>query len=150
MNVIHCGAHPGLLPAAYVLLLAACSQNAPLEGRSTTLQSGESSTADVLEREEMTIKVTSMEELLANRVRGVIVRRSGGDVWIEVRGPTSVTSPTEALVIIDGIQSSSRGLLAMSPDNVQRIEVLKGASAAIYGVRGGNGVLVVTTRQIGE
>lgn len=135
-------------PACMVLVLGACSQSATLDERSRAMPSGEVSIGDVLERDELAVRVLTMEELIASRFPGVVIRRSGSQTWLEVRGPGSISAGTEALIIIDGIQSSSRGFLAMNPDDIQRIEVLKAASAAIYGVRAANGVLVVTTRRM--
>jgi TonB-dependent SusC/RagA subfamily outer membrane receptor len=57
---------------------------------------------------------------------------------------------TDALVVIDGVaQQSPNSLLDVNPADVVRIQVLKDAAAAIYGVRGQNGVLVITTRRSG-
>lgn len=91
----------------------------------------------------MSLQVTNMEELPAYRTPGVLIRRSRGYSWVEIRGPGTIRGSTEALIVIDGVENTSRGLLAMNPDDVQRIQVLKGASASIYGIRGANGVLLV-------
>ena len=104
--------------------------------------------ANVLERAEMnTQSVTRIEELFEGRIAGVVVHRSAGRVWIEVRGPSSFTGSNEALIVVDGVQTMPDELLALTPDDVQRIEVLKGAAAAVYGVRGANGVVLITTRR---
>lgn len=124
--------------------LAGCSAGAPA-ARSAADVPFEST--NVLEGDELDAAATSMEDMLAGRFPGVIVKRIGGGVFIEIRGPSSVNGSNQALVVIDGVQSSGMALMNMNPDDVDRIEVLKGASAAGYGVRGANGVLVVMTRR---
>ena len=92
----------------------------------------------------------SMEELIKDRLPNVIIRRAGSNAWIEIRGRGSIHASPEALIIVDGIQLTTRGLLAMNPTDVHRIQVLKDGSAAIYGMRAANGVVVVTTRREGQ
>lgn len=104
--------------------------------------------ADVLEREEMaTAAATTMYEFIVGRLPGVDVRQIGGRLSVRIRGPSTVRGSSEALIVVDGVQSSGTLLAGMNPADVQRVEVLKGASAAVYGVRGANGVLLVTTRR---
>ena len=67
------------------------------------------------------------------------------DNTIRVRGINSITAETGPLVVIDGFIGGS--LQALNPSDIQSIEVLKDASAtAVYGSRGANGVLLVTTK----
>jgi TonB-dependent SusC/RagA subfamily outer membrane receptor len=122
----------------------------PMDRTGAVAVEGTQNRANTLEREEMSKVASSMEELLSHRFPGVLIRRSGGQSWVEIRGPGSISASNEALIVIDGVQNSTRGLLAMNPDDVHRIQVLKGAPASIYGIRGGNGVLVVTTRRQGQ
>ncbi len=152
MKSLRTRVHRPLMATATVLLVATgCSQNPPpLDTGAVPLARTDGPKSDILEREDLTFKVTSMADLLTNRIPGVVIRRSRGHSWVEIRGPGTISSSTEALIVVDGIENSSRGLLAMNPEDVQRIQVLKGASAAIYGVRGANGVLVVTTRRYGQ
>jgi TonB-dependent SusC/RagA subfamily outer membrane receptor len=149
MKSRHTRALRPLIATATVLLVGAgCSQSPPIEGSAPVpLANPAGPRTDVLERQDMTIKVNSMEELIANRLPGVVVHRGRGGSWIEIRGNSSLSGRSEALIVIDGVQNSTRGLLAMNPDVVERIQVLKGASAAIYGLQGANGVVVVTTRR---
>lgn len=144
--------HIGPLPAAAVLLVlaAGCGPKGPPPRQTGSLSDPSGSASEILERDRMTLAVVTMEELLRHRLPNVLVRRSGSRAWIEIRGPGTIASSTEALIIIDGVQNTSRGLLAMNPHDVERIQVLKDGSAAIYGVRAGNGVLVVTTRREGQ
>lgn len=67
-----------------------------------------------------------------------------GSSQISLRGINSLNSGSNPLVLVDGIPSN---LNTVSPDNIERIDVLKDASAAaIYGTRGANGVILVTTK----
>jgi TonB-dependent SusC/RagA subfamily outer membrane receptor len=98
------------------------------------------------------IPVVHVEQLLQGRVAGVqIIDLPGGGISVRIRGPGSINGDTEPLYVVDGmlIQSSSgRGLYWLSPGDIQRIEILKDASTtSMYGVRGSNGVVLITTRR---
>jgi TonB-dependent SusC/RagA subfamily outer membrane receptor len=139
-----------ILITTVLLAVAGCSHGPPPEREIGSLASPVGSRAEVLERDDLTAAAANMEQLLADRLPGVMIRHAGSRAWVEIRGPGSISASTEALIIIDGVENTTRGLLAMNPAYVQRIQVLKGASAAIYGMRSGNGVLVVTTRREGQ
>lgn len=141
---------PAIAGAASVLLVSACGPKGPPADRVGSLASPSGSATEILERDDMTLEAVTMEELIKDRLPNVLIRRSGSRTWIEIRGPGTISSSSEALIIIDGIQNTSRGFLAMNPADVQRIQVLKDGSAAIYGMRAGNGVLLVTTRREGQ
>ena len=86
---------------------------------------------------------------LAGRLPGVIINNRTGapgqdDPSISVRG-RSTTGNSSALVIIDGVERS--GLGQINPNDIESITVLKDASAAIYGARAANGVILVTTKR---
>lgn len=95
-------------------------------------------------------RVHSIQELL-DRVPGVDVQRLGnGQFSVRVRGVHSIDGDNEPLFVIDGIPRTSgtftAALEAIDPSNVDRIDVLKDASSlAMYGSRGANGVIVITT-----
>lgn len=94
-----------------------------------------------------------IEELIAGRVAGVQVVRTTDGLSIRVRGPATLLGGGEPLVVLDGqpLAQGARELLLINPADVARIEVLKDAgSTALYGVRGTNGVLLVTTRRPGR
>jgi TonB-dependent SusC/RagA subfamily outer membrane receptor len=121
-------------------------QPANADGRSR----GETTSGTVLERDDLDgAGAANMEELLRGRVAGLQVQRRGGNLSIQIRGPSTFSGSVEALVIVDGTETSARSLLAMDPGDVERIRVLKDGSAAMYGVRGANGVLIITTRRPG-
>ncbi|HEX2092416.1 MAG TPA: TonB-dependent receptor plug domain-containing protein [Longimicrobiaceae bacterium] len=100
--------------------------------------------------------VAHVEELLMGRFAGVeVIRGAGGNFSVRIRGTRSVMGSNEPLYVIDGmpVQTSGIGspLTGINPHDILRIDVLKDAgSTAIYGVRGANGVIVITTRQAGS
>lgn len=93
--------------------------------------------------------VTRISEALQGRVSGVQVENSGvpgGDIRIRVRGANSVNLSNEPLYVVDGIVREG-GLSGLNTDDIKSIQVLKDASStAIYGSRGANGVVLVTTK----
>lgn len=93
--------------------------------------------------------VTRIEDALQGRVSGVSVTSSGvpgGDLKIRVRGSSSVNKSNDPLYVVDGIVRES-GLEGISPEDIQSMQILKDASStAIYGSRGANGVVLVTTK----
>jgi TonB-dependent SusC/RagA subfamily outer membrane receptor len=85
----------------------------------------------------------SVLDMMQGRIPGVVV--SGNSV--QVRGPTSIYGSNEPLYLIDNIPTDVQAVQALNPMDIERIEVLKGPSAAIYGVRGANGVIAIFTRR---
>jgi TonB-dependent SusC/RagA subfamily outer membrane receptor len=82
---------------------------------------------------------STIYEYLEGRVAGLIV--DGNKLYIR----NEPGSNKEALIVVDGIEMND--ISGLSPDQVERVDVLKDASAAsIYGIRGANGVVVITTR----
>lgn len=95
------------------------------------------------------VPVTSAAVALQGKIAGVQVTTTdgapGADVNIRVRGATSVTQSNEPLYIVDGFEASN--INDIPPSDIASIDVLKDASlTAIYGAKGGNGVVVVTTK----
>ena len=87
-------------------------------------------------------------ELLQGRVAGVLVSQRGIGYSVTIRGIGSMQGSSEPLFLLDGIQLTDKdALLSVRPTDVDRIEVLKGANAAIYGSQGGNGVIAVFTKR---
>ncbi len=90
------------------------------------------------------------EQALQGQLAGVTVQNTnnepGADPQIRVRGAASISAGSDPLYIIDGVPNNT--LQGINPDDIASIEVLKdAASAAIYGSRGSNGVILVTTKQ---
>ncbi len=97
----------------------------------------------------------SIETLFAGRFPGVMVTRGpGGSIRILIRGGgNSFFGSDDPLVVLDGtpLPPGMVGLEYLSPYDIEKIEVLKNpADVAIYGVRGGNGVIVITTKRPGK
>ena len=92
-----------------------------------------------------------IQDLLAARASALDVRPSGnGRFALFVRGRTALSDRREPLVVIDGMQFTQNGaevLAGLTPRDVKRVEVLRDAAATgIYGTRGADGVVLVTTR----
>lgn len=95
----------------------------------------------------------SIDKMLQGRVAGLTVIDSSNDsptggVTVRVRGISSINGSNSPLVVIDGVPYGDAGnLTAINPNIIESIEVLKDASAtAIYGSRGANGVILITTK----
>jgi len=113
------------------------------------------------------VPATSFDQALQGRAAGVQVTqlsgKPGAETSIRIRGTTSINAGNEPLYVIDGMLISSDGgdqntgvtlgprigpLAAINPNDIESIEILKDASAtAIYGSRGANGVVIITTKR---
>lgn len=93
--------------------------------------------------------LTQASDALQGRVSGVNVVSDGipgGSVKIRVRGTNSINKSNDPLYVVDGMVRES-GLDGINPEDIQSIQILKDASStAIYGSRGANGVVIVTTK----
>jgi TonB-linked SusC/RagA family outer membrane protein len=116
-----------------------------------------------------TVKTDNFVNSLSGKVSGVVITRNtnfGGSTNIQVRGATSITGNNQALFVIDGVpisnrSTNTRGQLQdgtgydfgnaasdINPDNIESIDVLKGAAAtALYGSRAAAGVIMITTKK---
>jgi TonB-linked SusC/RagA family outer membrane protein len=95
--------------------------------------------------------VLNASAALQGRVAGVNVSNSsgapGGAVKIRIRGANSINASNDPLYVVDGVALSSIGLSDINVNDIESMEVLKDASAtAIYGSRGANGVILITTK----
>ena len=93
----------------------------------------------------------SIEQVIQGRIAGVQVTQTsaepGGGFSIRVRGTNSITAGNEPLYVIDGLAGANPEN-SLNPSDIKSIQVLKDASAtAIYGARGSNGVVLITTKQ---
>ena len=138
--------------------------------KTITLQSDESKMEDVVvvgygsqKKSDLTGSVSSVkgedliklptqrvDQALQGRAAGVLVQNTdgspGGRATIRVRGGNSITGGNNALVVVDGVQGVN--ISTINPNDVESLEVLKDASAtAIYGARGANGVILITTKK---
>lgn len=101
--------------------------------------------------EVMKSNVTNFDQALSGRLAGVVVRSGDGQIGQEanivIRGNNSLTQSNSPLFVIDGFQSESSQATALSSSDIESMQVLRDASAtAIYGARGANGVIVITTK----
>lgn len=98
------------------------------------------------------VRAARLEELLEGRVPGLSVISTGRGYALRIRGVGSIMGSNEPLVVVDGIAVSlfgtGSGLGWINPYDIERIDVLKDASStAIYGSRGANGVILITTKR---
>ncbi len=111
---------------------------------------------------------TSVDQLISGRSAGVQVTQAssepGGGVSIRIRGANSINANNEPLYVIDGLPINNASVVpsstvvnetaprnplnALNPNDIESVEILKDASAtAIYGSRGANGVILITTKK---
>lgn len=93
-----------------------------------------------------------IEELLMSRFAGVrVIRTSDGGIAVRIRGTTSIRGNNEPLYVIDGVAirpGPGGSLTGINPYDIESIKVLTDpADTAMYGVRGANGVIVITTKR---
>lgn len=95
--------------------------------------------------------VTNALSLIQGKVPGLSITRPAGNnpnagTSIQLRGVTSITGNTEPLIVIDGIPGGNLDLVQQN--DIESFDVLKsGAASAIYGTRGNNGVILITTKK---
>src|SRR6185295_10910077 len=94
--------------------------------------------------------VTNISQALQGRIAGVevIVNTSapGEAAKVRIRGTSSINSSTDPLYVVDGVIGVDANTL--NPNDISSLEVLKDASStAIYGARGANGIIIITTRR---
>lgn len=94
--------------------------------------------------------VSNAAQALQGKTAGVQVSQSskapGGTIAVRVRGNNSISSTNEPLYVVDGFPSSEG--LNLNPNDIESMQILKDASAtAIYGARGANGVVLITTKR---
>ncbi|MBJ6110518.1 TonB-dependent receptor [Hymenobacter sp. BT523] len=101
------------------------------------------------------VPVNSAAEALTGRLAGVQLTSAEGtpgnlNVQVRVRGGGSITQDNSPLYVVDGIQIEN-ALSVIAPQDIASVDVLKDASAtAIYGARGANGVIIITTKKGSE
>lgn len=103
--------------------------------------------------------VVSAQDMLAGKIAGVAVTSEGGtpggSATIRIRGGSSLNASNDPLIVVDGvpldhngIKGFPNGLGMINPQDIESFNVLKDASAcAIYGSRGSNGVIIITTKK---
>ena len=103
--------------------------------------------------------ITSAQDMMQGKIAGVNVISNGGtpggDATIRIRGGSSLNASNDPLIVIDGLALDRQGikgapnaLSMINPNDIESFTVLKDASAtAIYGSRGSNGVIIITTKK---
>ena len=97
------------------------------------------------------IQSSRVDEALAGKLPGVLIQNQdgapGADPKIQIRAASSISGASNPLIVVDGYPISG-SLATVNPNDIESLEVLKdAASAAIYGSRGANGVILVTTKK---
>ncbi len=97
------------------------------------------------------IQANRVDDALAGKLSGVLIQNQSGepgaDPKIQIRAASSISGDSEPLIVVDGYPISGN-LATVNPNDIESMEVLKdAASAAIYGSRGANGVILVTTKK---
>jgi TonB-linked SusC/RagA family outer membrane protein len=97
------------------------------------------------------IQANRVDDALAGKLSGVLIQNQSGepgaDPKIQIRAASSLSGDSNPLIVVDGYPISGN-LATINPNDIQSLEVLKdAASAAIYGSRGANGVILVTTKK---
>ncbi|MBO7575629.1 MAG: TonB-dependent receptor plug domain-containing protein [Bacteroidales bacterium] len=113
-------------------------------GYGTTTRDALTTSVSQLKSDQTTITYSNMYEYLEGRIPGVTV--VGDKIRIRETGP--LNEGGDPLLIVDGIEVND--LNSINPNDVESVEVLKDSSASIYGVRGGNGVVLITTKGAGH
>lgn len=96
------------------------------------------------------LNIPRVDQALQGQVAGVAINTNsgspGGGASIRIRG-LSTFGDNDPLILVDGVVYDSEGLNALNPNDIESINVLKDATAGIYGVRAANGVILITTKQ---
>ena len=121
-------------------------------GYGTTTVKDATGSVEAITAKDMTKgNIVTPENLLSGRVAGVNIVTSGAPgsgSQIRIRGGSSLNASNDPLIIIDGLPLSGINLSSINPNDIESFSVLKDASAtAIYGSRGANGVIIITTKK---
>ncbi|WP_420149830.1 TonB-dependent receptor plug domain-containing protein, partial [Spirosoma sp.] len=86
-------------------------------------------------------------DVIQGQVAGVQVVGSGFNARVQIRGAANFSGPIEPLFVLDGMPMDLQGIMGISVMDVDRVDVLKGAAAAIYGARASGGVISILTKR---
>ncbi|WP_423735906.1 TonB-dependent receptor [Chitinophaga caseinilytica] len=101
------------------------------------------------------VPVARVDQMLQGRIAGAEFVSADGEpgsgTSVRIRGTRSITASNEPLYIVDGLMDAITSLSELNPSDIENISVLKDASStAIYGSRGSNGVIIITTKSGGD
>lgn len=95
------------------------------------------------------LNISRVDQSLQGQIAGVSISTNsgspGGSANIRIRG-LSTFGDNDPLILVDGVVYDSEGLNALNPNDIESVNVLKDATAGIYGVRAANGVILITTK----
>jgi TonB-dependent SusC/RagA subfamily outer membrane receptor len=108
--------------------------------------------AEALTARDVETRGEPIEKVLQDKVPGVLVTRTAdGGIALQIRGPSSFMSSNEPLYVVDDVPvraGPGGALMGVNPHDIETIRVLKDpADTGVYGVRGANGVILVTTKR---
>jgi TonB-linked SusC/RagA family outer membrane protein len=117
----------------------------------TTVKDATGSVEAITAKEFTKGNIVTPENLLSGRVAGVNIVTSGAPgsgSQIRIRGGSSLNASNDPLIVIDGLPLTGVNLSSINPNDIESFSVLKDASAtAIYGSRGANGVIIISTKK---
>lgn len=133
-------------------------------GYGTEIKTKVTGSIDEVKADEIALTpVPTLEQALQGKAAGVFIEANngkvGGDIRIRIRGNSSINASNQPLIVVDGVPINTVGVndyfnVVLNPLNdidfndIESIEILKDASAAaIYGARGANGVMIITTKR---
>ena len=148
----------GVVSVATLVAVSALASGCASSGGARTADPARDSTRTgqaVTARDVRQTPTESVEKALEGRFPGVTVLRTAeGGLAIRMRGAASVHGPNAPLYVVDGVAvepGPNGDLTGLNPYDIESIRVLKdAASTAMYGVRGGNGVIVIKTKRPGS
>ena len=112
------------------------------------------SSITTIDTKELKVPSSNLTTSFAGKLAGVIAYQKGGEPGREdnvdffIRGVSTMGASSSPLILIDGIESSTSDLSRLQPDDIASFSIMKDAtSTALYGARGANGVMLVTTKE---
>lgn len=89
-------------------------------------------------------------DVIQGRVPGVQISGSGQNRTVQIRGAANFSGVVEPLFVLDGMAISKDAIMSIPPSDVEAVDILKGAAAAIYGSQGSGGVIAILTKRGGS
>lgn len=162
MNMRQCA--PGLILGLFLIISTGCAQTQtatqpdtePETEKMLSIGYGEiekdnaTGSVGIMTRDQIEArKVADAGQLFEGRIAGVRVVQTPAGPRLRIRGIHTLQGSKDPLIVLDGtpLPPDPAGLRFLNPNDIDHIEVLKGASAAIYGSRGANGVVLISTRR---
>lgn len=141
-----------LLAGLVVSILSGCARASQPSETQSLEPAEEPSTAVVSAEDIASTSGETIERVLMRKFPGVwIVRTDGGGISVRIRGTSSFYGSNEPLYVLDGVPlhaGRNGSLVGLNPYDIETIKVLKNpADTGMYGIRGANGVIVITTKR---